>query len=172
MKDMKKYLLHLGCMILVALALGGCEDKSVSKSFIGKWDTINNKEKSFQKIIEIKEGNTFVETWTVFDDDGNLLGELEIKGRCELTATEGVANQHALCFIYDLESLSDPDGILEAMEQEDYFKKENDSYESAKRRGKVYGVQNAHVSGSRLFFNGGEWKLIDEDMEKVLEGAN
>ena len=132
----------------------------------------NDKESSVQKVIEIKEGNVFVETWTVYDDDGNQYGEVEIQGRCEFPSVEGIGDNHALCLVYDLATLSDPDGILEAFEIEDYFKNENENYESAKEKGQVYGFQDAHISGSTLYFREGKWKLIDEAMEKLLEGSN
>lgn len=168
---MKKTILNLGFILLAALVMCSCEDKSVPKSFIGKWDMTNDRESSIQKNIEIKEGNTFIETWTVYDDDGELYGELEISGRCEFMETkgEGYLKSHALCLVYDLKSLSDPEGILEALEMEDYFKKENDSYESAKRQDKAYGLQKAHVKDSKLIYDGGELQLIDEVMEKLME---
>ena len=159
----------LCCFVIVALsviAFVSCGNKSVPNAYIGKWNMTNDKESSVQKVIEIKEGNVFVETWTVYDD------EVEIQGRCEFPSTEGVGNDHALCLVYDLESLSDPEGILETFEMEDYFKNENENYESAKRKGQVYGFQDVYISGSTLHFKEGQWKLIDEAMEKLLEGSN
>ncbi len=169
---MKKNLSYFVVVILSAIAFVNCENKSVPNAYIGKWDMTNDKESSVQKVIEIKEGNVFVETWTVYDDDGNQYGELEIQGRCEFPSVEGIGDNHALSLVYDLATLSDPDGILEAFEIEDYFKNENESYESAKRKGQVYGFQDAYISGSTLHFKGGQWKLIDEAMEKLLEGSN
>jgi len=170
--EMKKELCYYVIVVLSVITFVSCGNKSVPNAYIGKWDMTNDKESSVQKVIEIKEGNVFVETWTIYDDDGNLYGEVEIQGRCEFPSTEGVVNDHALCLVYDLESLSDPEGILETFEMEDYFKNENESYESAKRKGQVYGFQDAYISGSTLHFKGGQWKLIDEAMEKLLEGSN
>ena len=79
----------------------------------GKWDMTNDKESSVQKVIEIKEDNVFVETWTVYDDDGNQHGEVEIQGKCEFPSVEGIGDNHALSLVYDLATLSDSDGILE-----------------------------------------------------------
>lgn len=173
---MKKYLLHLVFMAIAAISFSSCGNKSVPNAYIGKWDMTNDEESSIQKTLEIKDGNTFVETWSVYNDEGDLAGEVEIQGRCEFADTEGKYGQgtsdNALCLVYDLESLSDPDGILEALEAEDYFKNENESYESAKNQGQVYGFQDVHINGSTLRFKGGQWKLIDEDMENLLEGSN
>ena len=34
------------------------------------------------------------------------------------------------------------------------------------------GIQDAYISGSTLHFKGGQWKLIDEAMDKLLESSN
>lgn len=172
---MKKTLLYLGFIVLAALTLGGCGNKKTIRSiYVGKWDMTHDKESNVQKTIEINEGNNFVETWTVYDDDGNLYGEVKIQGRCESTETEGngyTSSSYALSLIYDLESLSDPEEILKTFEMEDYFKDENDSYKAAKEQGKVYGFQDVHINGSTLHYTGGKWELIDEDLKKLMEGT-
>ena len=154
-------------MAIAAISFSGCGNKSVYSAYIGKWDMTNDKESLLQRAIEIKDGNIFVETWTVYNDEGELAGEIEIQGKYEFADTEGKYSKiggtdNALCLVYDLESLSDPDGILEALEAEEYFKNENESYESAKNQGKVYGFQDVHRNGSMLQFKGGQWTQIDE----------
>jgi hypothetical protein len=150
-----------------------CDDKSIPESFIGKWDMTNDESSFVQRTLEIKEDNGFVETWTVFDDDGEQVGEIEIQGKCEFPATDGIGNNHALCLVYDLESLYDPDDLLEALEMEDYFENEKESYEAAKKRGQVYGFLDAYVSDFTLRFKGGQWKKeINEAMKQLLEGSN
>lgn len=180
---MKRNYLYFVYVFFTAVVLVSCGNKVIPNSlpneYVGKWDMTNDKESSVQKTIEIKEGNVFVETWTVYDDDGNLYGEVEIHGKCELEGTEeGYQKDHALCLVYDLESLSDPEGILETFEMEDFFKDENDRYEAAKEKGQVYGLQDIRISGSALkrdyilHFKGGEWKLIDETKDKSSEESN
>lgn len=160
---MKKYYVHFVFMALAAFILSNCGNKSVPKAYVGKWDMTVDKESSIQKTIEIREDDTFEEVWTVYDDDGKQLGELKIQGRCEAPVTEGKygGEDRALCLIYDLKSLSDPNGILEAEEMEEYFKEENDNYEEAKKSGMVYGLQRISKDGFNLRFEGGSWKSVD-----------
>lgn len=171
---MKKCYLCYVMILMSTFVLNSCggvgSGSSIPDVYIGKWDMTNDKSSCLQQTIELKEDGTFNEHWNAYNDEGDLIGELDIQGRFERPATEGY--QKALCLIYDLESLNDENGILEAMEDEDYFKNNNDNYESAKKKGEVYGYQSAYVEGSRLRFKGGEWRLIDENLEKLHESSN
>lgn len=165
--EMKKYFCNFLIVLFSALSLCSCTNKSVPRCFIGKWDMVNDKTSSVQKVIEIKEGNIFVETWTIYDEDGEQIGQIEIQGKCKYSPTEGGYDSHALSLVYDLESLSDPDGILEEADMGNYFEKENENYESAKRAGQVYGYQDARVIESKLYFSEGYWTQIDEFLEEL-----
>ena len=171
---MKKSLFIIVTVILFTMTFGGCgnvgSSSSVPDAYIGKWDMTNDKSSGIQQTIELKEDGTFLEHWIAYTDDGEVFGELEIQGCFERPVTEG--NQKALCLIYDLATLNDEAGILEAIDDTDHFKKNNDEYEAAKKRNKVYGYQSAYVEGTTLSFKGGKWKLIDEDMEKLFRDSN
>ena len=164
---MKKSIFSFVIMAFVAIVFNSCGDASVPDAYIGKWDMTNDKNSHLQQTIELKEDGTFTEHWTAYNDDGELFGELDIQGSYERPATEGY--HKALCLIYNLETLNDENSILESIEDEDYFKNWNEQYEAANKQGKVYGFQSAYVEGSFLRFNGGKWKLIDENMEKLFE---
>jgi len=135
--------------MFVTLLLTGCGELPPDP-LIGKWDMTNDPSSKFQKTLEIKEDNVFVETWIIISDNEDEEYVLEIQGEYSLEETDRI--EKALCFIYDLESLSDPDGILEALEKENYFAEVNNKYYDAKRINKVYGLQGISATPTRLYY--------------------
>lgn len=141
------------------------ETRSIPSAFIGEWDMTDNDESYIQKTIEIKEDNTFEETWAIYDNDGELIAELKIQGRCRLLPVKNKNGEveNALCRIYDLESISDPDNVFEDNDK-DYFKEENENFEEAIKNGKVYGLQGIYKDGNTLRFEGGQWTEIQKKL--------
>lgn len=159
---------------LVLLIMNSCGEPK-QNLFIGKWDVTNDSTESLQIQMELKENGVFTETWTFeFDDEEPAL--VEIQGKYFFEEGE---RKKVLCFIYDLESLSDPNEILKIADREDYFEKENKEYYESKKRGKVYGLQGVVATPTRMYYEiqverGGntiwvdnEWLRINEEEESA-----
>lgn len=175
---MKKYRILFFATAIAALIMNSCGEPKPDL-FIGKWDMTNDPSSHLQKILELKDNNVFIETWIATSDDEDEEYVLEIQG--EYFFEEAERSGKALCFIYDLESLSDPSGILEALEDESHFSEENKKYNDAKKQGDVYGLQGVSATPTRMYYEvqverGGntiwvdrEWLRINEDDKKSAQ---
>lgn len=150
---MKKYRILFFATVIVALIMNSCGEPKPDL-FIGKWDMTNDPSSHLQKILELKDNNVFIETWIATSDDGNKHYKLEIQGKYTLESIGELRDQDkALCRVYDLESLKDPDGILEAIEDEGYFEDNNRNYYEGKKKGEVYGLGEVKATQSTLYFS-------------------
>lgn len=150
---MKKICFYFSIISLFVLLLASCDEQK-SDLFIGKWDLTNDSTSSLQQVLELKDNNVFIETWVVTSDDGMDTYELEIQGEysIEEIVDNTRSNKKALCRIYNLESLSDPCGVLQFLESENVFADRNKEYYESKKRGEVYGIPGVSATPTRMYY--------------------
>lgn len=166
-EKMKKSFIIVSMTALFIMGLVACNDAPKIDEFVGKWNMTNDEESSIQKTMELKEDHSFVETWTVYNEDGEEYAGLKIEGEYEIEITEDYFQ--ALCWHYNLASLSDPDNVLEELDMGDYFKNENKEYEDAKREHKIYGLQQVRVEKS---MEGTSISFRDDNAEPTSKLSN
>ena len=85
---MKKSFIIVSMTALFIMGLVACNDAPKIDEFVGKWNMTNDEESSIQKTMELKEDHSFVETWTVYNEDGEEYAGLKIEGEYEIEITE------------------------------------------------------------------------------------